>query len=216
MTVSMAKVSTIPPAVLRELTRLSASQFARLIDEVGRAWEKDRFERFDRPDRRRAQRAGRKHAISFAARLLMVLMYLRWNISYRVLGGIFGVSKDAVLRSMDELLSLLAARGITAPDGTAVTGPAELEKVLTALERRAACCTRRRDLRACWSAGHMGEPEAALQRAPSSPHPELHRDHRRHRRLVVDRWQLRRLDPRPHRARESPRQPERWQARRSW
>jgi len=136
----MAKVSTIPPAVIKELTGLSASQFAGLIDEVGRAWEKDRFERFERPDRTRAQGAGRKHAIAFSARLLMVLVYLRWNISYRALGGLFGVSKDAVLRSMDELLPLLAARGITAPDGTTVTGPADLEKVLATLsaDQRAA------------------------------------------------------------------------------
>jgi hypothetical protein len=33
----------------------------------------------------------------FSARLLMVLMYLRWNVSYRALVGQFGVSKDAVL-----------------------------------------------------------------------------------------------------------------------
>ena len=55
---------------------------------------------------------GRKHAVVFSARLLMVLMYLRWNVSYRALGGLLGVSKDAVLRSMelrpeDELLVLL-------------------------------------------------------------------------------------------------------------
>lgn len=140
MATSMSRVRTIPAPVLKELTGLSQAQFARLIDEVGREWESKRTKRLDRPDRCRAQGAGRKHAISFAARLLMVLMYLRWNISYRALGGIFGVSKDAVLRSMDELLPLLAARGITAPDGTEIRGGEALEAQLARLsdEQRAA------------------------------------------------------------------------------
>lgn len=133
MAISVSQVPTIPPAVLRELSGVSATQFARLVDEVGRAWEQDRFERLERPDRRRVQGAGRKHAVPFAARLLMVLMYLRWNISYRALGGLFGVSKDAVLRSMDELLPLLAARGITAPDGSAVVDADALEAQLATL-----------------------------------------------------------------------------------
>lgn len=109
------------------------AQFARLVDEVGRAYEADRVARFDRPDRQRAQGAGRKHSLVFASRLLMVLMYLRWNISYRALGGLFGVSKDAVLRSMDDLLPLLAERGITAPDGTEIRTAGDLEVQLAKL-----------------------------------------------------------------------------------
>ena len=112
---------------------MSVAQFARLVDEVGRAWEKERFERLERPGRQRVQGAGRKHAIPFAARLLMVLMYLRWNLGYRALGGLFGVSKDAVLRSMDELLALLAARGITAPDGVMVADRAGVQAQLAKL-----------------------------------------------------------------------------------
>ena len=116
----MSRVRTIPAPVLKELSGLSQAQFAELVIELGPAWEAQRFERLERPGRRRVQGAGRKHAVPFPARLLMVLMYLRWNISYRALGGLFGVSKDAVLRSMDELLPLLAARGITAPDASRV------------------------------------------------------------------------------------------------
>lgn len=128
-----SRVRTIPAPVLAELSGLSVAQFARLVDEVGRAYEADRVARFDRPDRRRAQGAGRKHSLVFASRLLMVLMYLRWNISYRALGGLFGVSKDAVLRSMDDLLPLLAERGITAPDGTEIRSAGDLEAQLAKL-----------------------------------------------------------------------------------
>lgn len=131
----MAHVRTIPAPAMKELSGVSAAQFARLVDEVGREWEAARRERLERPDRRRVQGAGRKHAIVFSARLLMVLMYLRWNVSYRALGGLFGVSKDAVLRSMDELLPLLAARGITAPDGGEVRTAVDLEAQLAKLTR---------------------------------------------------------------------------------
>lgn len=139
MATSMSRVRTIPAPVLREFSGLTQAQFARLVEEVG-AWESDRFERLGRKERQRGQGAGRKHAIPFAARLLMVLMYLRWNISYRALGGLFGVSKDAVLRSMDELLPLLAARGITAPDGTEIRDSDDLEAQLAKLssDQRAA------------------------------------------------------------------------------
>jgi hypothetical protein len=140
MAVSMAQVHTIPAPVIKELSGVSAVQFARLVEEVGGEWEADRRQRLERPDRQRVQGAGRKHAIVFSARLLMVLMYLRWNVSYRALGGLFGVSKDAVLRSMDELLPLLAARGITAPDGRQVRTAGDLEVQLAKLtaEQRAA------------------------------------------------------------------------------
>jgi hypothetical protein len=117
MSPSLSRVQSIPAPVLRELTGITTDQLARLIEEVGPVWEAERAERLARPDRQRAPGAGRKHTLSFTARLVMVLMYLRWNISYRALGGLFGVSKDGVLRAMDELLELLADHGITAPDG---------------------------------------------------------------------------------------------------
>ena len=129
----MSRVRTIPAPLFRELAGLSAGQFAELVAELGPQWEARRGERLERPDRQRAQGAGRKHAIPFAARLLMVLMYLRWNISYRALGGMFGVSKDAVLRSMDDLLVLLAERGITAPDGSRVRTSEDLTAQLDKL-----------------------------------------------------------------------------------
>ena len=129
----MANPRTIPGPVLKELSGVTPTQFARLVEEVGAAYEAARFERLERPGRRRVQGAGRKHAVPFSARLLMVLMYLRWNISYRALGGLFGVSKDAVLRSMDDLLPLLAERGITAPDGTAVVDRDRLSAQLESL-----------------------------------------------------------------------------------
>lgn len=44
MAVSMAHVRTIPAPVLKELSGVSASQFARLVDEVGREWDARRHE----------------------------------------------------------------------------------------------------------------------------------------------------------------------------
>ncbi len=134
MSPSLSRVQTIPAPVLAHLTGISADQLARLLAEVGPAWEADRAQRLERPDRRRAQGAGRKHTLNFSARLVMILMYLRWNISYRALGGLFGVSKDAVLRAMDDLLPLLADHGITAPDGkTRLGGEPDLLAALAEL-----------------------------------------------------------------------------------
>jgi hypothetical protein len=44
----------------------------------------------------------------------MRFLHPGWVRSFRVLGSLFGVSRSAVLRAMDDLL--LAARGITAHD----------------------------------------------------------------------------------------------------
>ena len=127
------------------------------------------------------QGAGRKHAIVFSARLLMVLMYLRWNVSYRALGGLFGVSKDAVLRSMDELLPLLAARGVTAPDGREVRTAQDLEAQLAKLtsEQRGALVDG--SFVPVGRPVGVGRAEAVLQQPPGPPHPQLHRRHRRRR-----------------------------------
>lgn len=137
---SLSRPETIPAPVLKHLTGITAAQFARLVTELGPVWETDRARRLDRPDRQRAQGAGRRYAVSFAARLAMVLIYLRWNISYRALGGLFGVSKDAVKRAMDELLVLLAEHGITAPDGRRLGDDNDLVQVLAELtdDQRAA------------------------------------------------------------------------------
>jgi hypothetical protein len=100
---------------MKELSSVSAVQFARLVEQVGGEREAPLPPEARAPTANGAQGAGRKHAIVVSVRLLMVLRYRRWNESYRALGGLFGVSEDSVLRSMDDLLPLVAARASPLP-----------------------------------------------------------------------------------------------------
>lgn len=136
--------SLLTDAQLRQLTGLSAVQFGRLIAEIGPAWEAEREARLTAErkgvPRRRAFGAGRHHELPFAGRLLLVLMYLRWNVPYRMLAAVFGTNKDAINRAVMQMTKLLAAHGITAPDGSRMGDEAALEAQLAKLsgEQRAA------------------------------------------------------------------------------
>lgn len=112
------------------------AQFAGLLAEVGSLWETSREERLNATratPRRRAFGAGRKHAVPFAGRLLLTLMYLRWNVTYRFLAAVFGSDKDTINRAVAELTPLLAVVGITAPDGSRVGDEQALQAQLVKL-----------------------------------------------------------------------------------
>jgi len=136
--------SLLSDAQLRQLTGLSAAQFGRLVVEIGPVWEAEREARLtaerDGVPRRRAFGAGRHHELPFAGRLLLVLMYLRWNVPFRMLAVVFGTNKDTINRAVAQMTKLLAEHGITAPDGTRVGDEAGLQAQLAKLsaEQRAA------------------------------------------------------------------------------
>lgn len=120
---------------MRELTGLSLKQFADLLAEVGPEWAAAREARLSARRRERAFGAGRHHDVPFAGRLLTALMYLRWNVTFRMLAATFGSNKDTLQRAVAELTPLLAAHGITAPDGTRLGDDAALETQLRALSK---------------------------------------------------------------------------------
>jgi hypothetical protein len=132
---SITRPSLLTDRQVRELTGLSRAQFACLIVEMGVAWETEREARLSARSRQRAFGAGRKHAVPFAGRLLLAVMYLRWNVTMRFLAEVFGSDKDMVHRAVAELTPLLAARGITAPDGTRVGDDDAFEAQLRALSK---------------------------------------------------------------------------------
>lgn len=131
--VSVRRPSLLTEAQLGQLTGLSAAQFAGLLAEVGPVWEADRQDRLTARKRERAFGAGRPHGLPFAGRLLLVLMYLRWNVPYRMLAAVFGTNKDTINRAVAEMTPLLAKVGITAPDGVRVGDEAALTAQLKKL-----------------------------------------------------------------------------------
>jgi DDE superfamily endonuclease len=132
---SISRPSLLTDRQVRELTGLSRAQFATLIGEIGAAWENDREARLSARARRRALGAGRKHVLPFAGRLLLAVMYLRWNVTMRFLAEAFGSDKDMVQRAVAELTPLLAQHGITGPDGTRVGNDDVLRAQLRALSK---------------------------------------------------------------------------------
>lgn len=131
--VSVRRPSVLTGVQLRQLTGLSAEEFASLLAEVGPVWEAARVARLSGRKRERAFGAGRPHGLPFAGRLLLVLMYLRWNVPYRMLAATFGTNKDTINRAVAELTPLLAKLGITAPDGSRVGDHKALTAQLAAL-----------------------------------------------------------------------------------
>lgn len=128
--------SLLTDAQLRQLTGLSAAQFGRLVAEIGPVWEAEREARLTAArttPRRRAFGAGRHHELPFAGRLLLVLMYLRWNVPYRMLAVVFATNKDTINRAVVQMTRLLGEHGITAPDGSRVGDEAALEVQLAKL-----------------------------------------------------------------------------------
>jgi hypothetical protein len=130
---SIRRSSSLTASQMRELTGLSLDQFARLLGEIGPEWEAAREARLSSRARARAFGAGRKHEVPFAGRLLTTLMYLRWNVTFRMLAATFGSNKDTLQRAVAELTPLLAARGITAPDGARIGDDEALETQLRRL-----------------------------------------------------------------------------------
>lgn len=96
------------PATFRRLTGLSPEAFARLLGDVGAAWQTDQERRARRPGRQRRPGAGRKPALELADRLLMLLVYYRTYVPYAFLGFLFGIDDSNACRSNRRLEPLLA------------------------------------------------------------------------------------------------------------
>lgn len=132
-TFSVRRPSLLSDRQVRELTGLSLKQFGDLLAELGPEWEADRVARLSSKERRRDLGGGRRYQTVFAGRLFLTLVYLRWNVTYRMLAALVGVSKDTVNRAVAEITPLLAKRGITTPGGERAGDETGLRKELERL-----------------------------------------------------------------------------------
>src|SRR5512135_3912589 len=96
------------PTAFRRLTGITPTAFDRLMDELTPRYAQAEARRKGRPGRRRKPGAGRKHALTLADRLLMLLIYYRTYATHAFLGFLFGVDDSTVGRNINPLQPLLA------------------------------------------------------------------------------------------------------------
>jgi len=96
------------PNAFRQLTGITPAAFDRLLADLTPRYQEADAKRKARPGRRRRPGAGRKHALSLADRLLMLLISYRTYTTHVFLGFLFGVDDSAVGRNINPLGPLLA------------------------------------------------------------------------------------------------------------
>jgi DDE superfamily endonuclease/Helix-turn-helix of DDE superfamily endonuclease len=96
------------PATFRQLTGISPAAFDQLLAQLTPRYQDAEARRKGRPGRRRKPGAGRKHILSLADRLLLLLLYYRTYVTHAFLGFLFGVDDSAVGRNINPLQPLLA------------------------------------------------------------------------------------------------------------
>ena len=96
------------PDTFRQLTGITPAAFDHLLAELTPRYQQADSRRKDRPGRRRKPGAGRKHTLSLADRLLMLLIYYRTYVTHAFLGFLFAVDDSAVCRNINPLQPLLA------------------------------------------------------------------------------------------------------------
>src|SRR3954452_10631396 len=96
------------PNAFCRLTGITPVVFDQLLADLTPRYEHAEAKRKSRPDRRRKPGAGRKHALSLADRLLMLLIYYRTYTTHAFLGFLVGVDDSAVRRNITPLQPLLA------------------------------------------------------------------------------------------------------------
>jgi DDE superfamily endonuclease/Helix-turn-helix of DDE superfamily endonuclease len=96
------------PKAFRLLTGITPAAFDRLLADLTPRYEQAEARRKGRPGRKRRPGAGRKHALTLADRLLMLLMYYRTYTTHAFLGFLFGVDDSAVGRNINPIQPHLA------------------------------------------------------------------------------------------------------------
>jgi hypothetical protein len=96
------------PKAFRRLTGITPAAFDRLLDQLTPRYKEADARRKDRPGRKRKPGGGRKHALSLADRLLMLLIYYRTYVTHAFLGFLFAIDDSAVGRNINPLQPLLA------------------------------------------------------------------------------------------------------------
>jgi hypothetical protein len=99
-------------------TGISRAHLARLIGELAVPWTaagEDRLLERRGHERKRAAGAGPDYHLPFTDRVIVTLVYLRFQLPHKALAMIYGVDRSTVTRAVREIRPLLAARGFAVP-----------------------------------------------------------------------------------------------------
>jgi hypothetical protein len=102
----------------RIFTGIRRRTLARLIEELAGPWmaaEEGRLRGRRGHERLRASGAGPDHDLPFVDRVIVTLIYLRFQLSHAALAELYGVHRSTVTRAVSEVRPLLAARGFAVP-----------------------------------------------------------------------------------------------------
>jgi DDE superfamily endonuclease/Helix-turn-helix of DDE superfamily endonuclease len=102
----------------RIFTGLKPRRLGKLIAELAAPWtaaEEVRLRERRGHDRKRAPGAGPDHDLPFTDRVIVTLVYLRFQLPHAALAELYGVDRSTVTRAVREIRPLLAARGFAVP-----------------------------------------------------------------------------------------------------
>lgn len=91
------------------LTGMTRQEFDGLAARLEPVWQQRRREALDRPGRLAPIGGGRRFSLPFGSRLLLAVLHLRWSVTYRGLGAMFGVGSQTVERACRDLRPLLSS-----------------------------------------------------------------------------------------------------------
>ncbi len=99
-------------------TGIQRRRLGKLIAELAGPWQaagEDRLRGRRGHERQRAAGAGPGHDLPFAGRVIVTLVYLRFQLPHKALAELYGVDRSTVSRAIGEIRPLLAARGFAVP-----------------------------------------------------------------------------------------------------
>ena len=102
----------------RIFTGLRRRTLGKLIAELSGPWMKageDRLRDRRGHERKRAPGAGPDHDLPFTDRVIVTLVYLRFQLPHAALAELYGVHRSTITRAVGEVRPLLAARGFAVP-----------------------------------------------------------------------------------------------------
>jgi hypothetical protein len=103
----------------RIFTGIRRRRLGKLIIELSSPWakaEENRLRGRRGHDRKRAAGAGPDHDLPFTDRVIVTLVYLRFQLPHAALAALYRVDRSTVTRAIGEIRPLLAARGFTVPE----------------------------------------------------------------------------------------------------